>query len=136
MTMIQSFAKLLQDKGYGIPGQNIFLFRVPNSKKTETEVLWLIPTGGTPMNRNRTGELIKSYQVLIYFRSESARRVDTVLNELESMLNCAQCVSLEGFELVDIWATQLPTDQDLDTENRMVGSISCQLQIYKSCNES
>lgn len=136
MTMIQSFAKLLQNKGYGIPGQNIFLFRVPNSKKTETEVLWLIPTGGTPMNRNRTGELIKSYQVLIYFRSESARRVDTVLNELESMLNCAQCVSLEGFELVDIRATQLPTDQDLDTENRMVGSISCQLQIYKSCNES
>lgn len=134
--MIQSFAKLLQNKGYGIPGQNIFLFRVPNSKKTETEVLWLIPTGGTPMNRNRTGELIKSYQVLIYFRSESARRVDTVLNELESMLNCAQCVSLEGFELVDIRATQLPTDQDLDTENRMVGSISCQLQIYKSCNES
>lgn len=136
MTMIQSFAKLLQDKGYGISGQNIFLYRVPNSKKTETEVLWLIPTGGTPVNRNRTGELIKSYQVLIYYRSNSARKVDEVLNDLENMLNCAQCVSLEGFELVDIRATQLPTDQDLDTENRMVGSISCQLEIYKSCNES
>ena len=136
MTLIQSFAKFLEEKGYGISGQNIYLYRVPNSKKTETEVLWLIPTGGYPSSRNKTGEMIKAYQVLIYFRSNNARKVDTVLNDLEQTLNCSQCVNLEGFELVDIRATQLPADQDLDSENRMTGSINCQIQVYKSCDES
>ena len=136
MTLIQSFVKLLENKGYGLLGQNIYLYRVPNSKKTETEVLWLIPTGGFPSSVNKTGEMIKDYQILIYFRSVSARKVDEVLNDLETMLNCSQCVELEGFELVNVRATQLPTDQDIDSENRMVGSISCQLQVYKSCDES
>lgn len=133
MTLLQSFVKFLEAKGYGIPGQNIYMYRVPNSKKTETEVLWLIPTGGYPSSTNRTGEMIKSYQILIYFRSNNARKVDTVLNDLEQTLNCSQCVDLEGFELVGIRATQLPADQDLDSENRIVGSINCQLEVYKSC---
>ena len=133
MTLIQSFVKFLENKGYGISGQNIYMYRVPNSKKTETEILWLIPTGGYPSTRNRTGEMIKTYQILIYYRSNNARKVDTVLNDLEETLNCARCVNLEGFELVDVRATQLPADQDLDSENRLVGSINCQLEVYKSC---
>lgn len=136
MTLSQSFVKFLENKGYGVFGQNIYLYRVPNSKKTETEILWLIPTGGYPSSVNKTGELIKAYQILIYFRSNSARKVDEVLNDLEQTLNCAQCVNLDGFELVSIRATQLPVDQDLDTENRMVGAINCQLEVYKSCEES
>lgn len=133
MTLIQSFVKFLENKGYGISGQNIYMYRVPNSKKTETEILWLIPTGGYPSTRNKTGEMIKAYQILIYYRSNNARKVDTVLNDLEETLNCARCVNLEGFELVDVRATQLPADQDLDSENRLVGSINCQLEVYKSC---
>lgn len=135
MTLSQSFVKFLENKGYGIFGQNIYLYRVPNSKKTETEVLWLIPTGGFPASVNKTGELVKAYQMLIYFRSNSAKKIDEVLNDLEQTLNCAQCVNLVGFELVSIRATQLPADQDLDSENRMVGVINCQIQVYKSCDE-
>lgn len=133
MTLTESFARFIENQGYGTLGQNIYLWRVPNSKKTETELLWIIPSGGSPLSRNRTGEMIKSYQFLIYFRSNKAEKVDVVLNELETLLNCAGCVQLQGFELVDIRATQLPIDQDLDTENRMVGSINCQIQVYKSC---
>ena len=135
MTLSQSFVKMLENKGYGTLGQNIYLFRVPNSLKTETEILWLIPTGGTPISRNRTGEMIKSYQILIYYRSNSAKKVDEALTELENFLNCASCVKLEGFELIDIRVTQLPVNQDLDSENRMVGSINVQLQVYKSCEK-
>ena len=133
MTLSQSFVKFLEEKGYGIFGQNIYLYRVPNSKKTETEILWLIPTGGFPAQVNKTGEMMKTYQFLINFRSNSARKVDEVMNDLEQTLNCAHCVSLDGFELVEIRATQLPSDQDLDSENRMVGMINCQVTVYKSC---
>lgn len=135
MTLSQAFVKFLEEKGYGVFGQNIYLYRVPNSKKTETELLYLIPSGGIPISRNKTGELIKNYQILVYFRSNSARKVDEVLNHLEETLNCSQCVNLEGFELVNIEATQFPVDQDLDSENRMVGFIQVQLQVYKGCKE-
>ena len=135
MTLSQSFVKFLEEKGYGIFGQNIYLYRVPNSKKTETEVLWVIPMGGYPSSMNKTGEMIKDYQMTIYFRSNSAKKVDEVLNDLEQTLNCSSCVDLEGFELVSIRATQLPADQDLDSENRMVGTISVQLEVYKSCGD-
>ena len=135
MTLSRAFVQLLEDKGYGIFGQNIYLYRVPNSKKTETEVLWVIPMGGYPSSVNKTGEMIKDYQMTIYFRSNSAKKVDEVLNDLEQTLNCSACVDLEGFELVSIRATQLPADQDLDSENRMVGTISVQLEVYKSCGD-
>lgn len=135
MTIPRAFVGMLEEKGYGIFGQNIYLYRVPNSRKTETELLWVIPSGGAPVGRNKTGEAIKAYQFLVYFRSNEARRVDNVLSELEETLNCAACVSLKGFELVEISATQFPADQDLDSENRMVGFIRVQLQVYKGCNK-
>ena len=136
MTIAKSFIKFLEDKGYGVFGQNIFLYRVPNSLKTQTEVLWVIPSGGNPIQKNKTGEMIKAYQFLVYFRSTKAERIDVGLADLESMLNCSGCVELEGFELVDISTTQFPADQDLDSENRMVGLLQVQLQVYKGCKEN
>lgn len=134
MTLLDSFVNMLEEKGYGISGQNIFKWQLPSTLKIDTEALWVIPSGGTPIQRNRTGELIKSYTYLIYFRSKSARKVAQVMDELENLLNCgANCVSLEGFETLEISATQLPSDQDKDAEDTMVGMISCQINIYTKC---
>lgn len=133
MTLARAFIQFLEDEGYGVFGQNLYLYRVPNSKKTETELLWVIPSGGSPIQRNDTGEMIKSYQFLVYYRSNSAARVDEALNALEELLNCSSCVNINGFELVSISATQFTTDQDLDSENRMVGLLRVQLEVYKGC---
>ncbi len=133
MTISQAFVKFIEKKGYGVFGQNIFLYRVPNSLKTQTELLWIIPSGGQPVATNKTGELIKEYQFLVYFRSNSAEKVDEVLSDIEEVLNCSSCVNLQGFELVSMKVTQFPADQDLDSENRMVGSLQATVQVYKSC---
>lgn len=133
MTIAQSFVKYLEDQGYGTFGQDIFLYRVPNSLKTQTDLMWIIPSGGSPVSSNATGEKQKAYQMLVYYRSNSARQVDEALSLLENQLNCPSCVELEGFELVSIEATQFAADQDLDSENRMVGMIQVQLTVYKSC---
>lgn len=135
MTISRAFVKFLEDKGCGIFGQNIFLYRVPNSLKTQTELYWVIPSGGMKISTNKTGEAIKAYNFLIYFRSNEAKTVDETLSALEEMLNCSSCVKLDGFELVSINATQFPADQDLDSENRMVGMIQVQLSVYKGCKE-
>lgn len=134
MTIGRAFVKFLEDKGYGVFGQNIYLFRVPNSFKADDEVLWVIPSGGNITGRNKTGEAIKAYQFLVYFRSVSAEKIDIALSDLEEVLNCSGCVNLEGYELVQVSTTQFPADQDLDAENRMVGLLRVQLEIYKKCN--
>lgn len=133
MTISQAFVDLLIEKGYGIFGQNIFLYRVPNSLKTQTDLFWIVPSGGSKIATNKTGEAIKAYQFLIYYRSNSAKDVDLKLSQLEEELNCSGCVELKGFELVRLNVTQFPTDQDLDSENRMVGMLSVQLEVYKGC---
>lgn len=134
MTISRSFVQLLENKGCGVFGQNIFLYRVPNSLKTPTELFYIIPSGGSVIRNAPTGDKIKLYQFLVYFRSNSAERVDKVLNSLEEDLNCAGCVQLEGFELMSIQTNSLPADQDADSENRMVGMIQVQIEVYKKCN--
>ena len=65
MTISRAFVKFLEDKGCGIFGQNIFLYRVPNSLKTQTELYWVIPSGGMKVSTNKTGEAIKAYNFLM-----------------------------------------------------------------------
>lgn len=137
MTVAQSFVKLLESKGYGVFGQNIFLYRVPNSLKTPTELFYIIPSGGSATGVYPDGTKRKLYQFLVYFRSNSAKRVDEVLSAMDDDLNCAGCAKLEGFEMVSLNTSQFPADQDLDSENRMVGLLQVQLEVYKTCkNES
>lgn len=137
MTISQSFVKLLENKGYGVFGQNIFLYRVPNSLKTPTELFYIIPSGGTPTGNYPDGTKRKLYQFLVYFRSNSAKRVDEVLSMMEEEMNCAGCATLEGYEVISLNTSQFPADQDADSENRMVGLLQIQLEVYKACkNES
>lgn len=134
MTIVDSFVKMLEDKGYGISGQNIFKWQLPSTLKIDTEALWIIPSGGSPIQRNKTGEMIKSYNLIIYYRSKSARKVARVMDELEKLLNCgASCVQLEGFDTIEISANQLPYDQDRDAEDTMVGMLTAQVNVYTKC---
>ena len=136
MTISESFVKMLENKGYGVFGQNIFLYRVPNSLKTPTELFYIIPSGGNAVEIYPSGARVKSYQFLVYFRSNSAKRVDKVLNEMEKDLSCSGCVQFEGYEMVGINTSLYPADQDADSENRMVGMIQVQIEVYKTCDES
>lgn len=133
MTIARTFVKFLEDSGYGVFGENIYLYRVPNSLKTPTELMWVVPVGGQPTRVNKTGEKIKSYSFAIYFRSNSAEKVAEVLSDIEETLNCSGCVELEDYELVSMATTQFPASQDPDAENRMVGFLQAEIQVYKSC---
>lgn len=136
MTVSQSFVKLLENSGYGKFGQDIFLYRVPNSLKTQTELFYIIPTGGNSVDKLATGESIRLYQFAIYYRSQSAQQVDETLSNLEEFLSCAKCVQLEGFQLMSIDVSQYPTNQDLDVENRAIGLLQVHVTAYKTCRDS
>lgn len=133
MTISQSFIKFLEAQGYGVFGQDLYLYRVPNSLKTKTNLFWVVPNSGSVIQKNKTNEKIKSHQFLVYYRSNSAREVDEKLSQLEETLNCMTCVQLEGYQTLDVSATQFSSDIDPDSENRMVGFIQVTIQTYKSC---
>lgn len=133
MTIAQSFIKFLETQGCGVFGQDLYLSRVPDSKNANKKLFWVIPSGGSVIQTNKTNEKIKSYQFLIYFRSTSAQEVDETLFKLEETFNCLSCVKLEEYEVVSVDANQFASAPDLDSENRMVGFLQVQIQVYKSC---
>ena len=134
MTIGESVVKLLQLKGYGIPGQDIFLHRVPNSKQVGEEVYWVTYSGGTPIRINPTGERHLAYLVTVNFRSMNAKTVDDKLAKLTDMFNCLECSPLEGFTVVTIQTNNFNVRQDLDAEERMYGYIQIQVVVQKTCN--
>lgn len=131
MTITQSFVDFLENQGVAIFGQDLFVRRVPNSKSTPDALYWIIPAGGFPIARMRTGEMIKRYSFNIFYRSTKAQDVEEKLFALEELLNCQRCVELEGFEVLEIEVSQLPSDNDQDGEDRETGLIQVNINTYK-----
>ena len=131
MTITESFIDFLETKGIATFGQDLFLRRVPSSLDTLDSVYWIIPNGGFPLGRNKTGEMMKQYSFLIYFRSTKAEDVEQKLFALEEMLNCESCVALTGYEVTGVEVSSFSTDSDIDAENREQGMLQVNINIYK-----
>lgn len=128
-TISEAFVEYLENEGVGTFGQNIFISQVPDSAPDQT--FWTVTSGGTPIAKMRTGEQMKQYFILLYYRSPSAKDVERTLFRLEEKLNCASCVELTGFEVYDIECSQFPVDNDIDDESRKVGFLQANIKIYK-----
>ena len=131
MTVLEAFAKWLEDNNVATSGQDLFLRRVPSSTKTPSSVYWIIPGGGFPIARNKTGEMIKQYSFTINYRSMSAGEVEQKLFELEELINCQGCLVLEGYEVLEVEVNSFADDGDMDEENREVGFLQVNIKTYK-----
>ena len=131
MTVAQSFIKWLEEQGVATFGQDLYLRRVPDSKSTPDAIYWIIPSGGFRIGKNRTGEVIKQYSFIINYRSVSARDVEEKLFALEELLNCTNCVTLEGFDVIEIEVDAYPSDGDIDEEDRETGLLQVNIKTYK-----
>ena len=131
MTITQAFIQWLEAQGVATFGQDLYLRRVPDSKKTPSSIYWVIPNGGFPLGKNKTGEMLKLYTFVVNFRSTSAREVEEKLFALEELVNCENCLQLDGFEVVDVEASIFPSDSDIDDEDRETGFIQVNIQTYK-----
>ena len=132
MTIAESFIQFLEDQGIATFGQDLYLRKVPNSYNTTKDVYWVIPSGGQPLSKLKTGEILKQYSFLIYFRSMKVKIVEEKTFELEELLNCSGCVSLEGFDVVSIDVNRYASDEDIDLEDREVGLVQVNINTYKN----
>lgn len=128
-TITEAFAEFLQNSSVATFGTNLFISQVPNN--APDECYWLITSGGSPIQKLKSGEKVKQYFVSVYFRSTSTKDVERKLFELEETLNTPGCLTLTGFEVIEVEATQFPSDTDLDDEERRVGFLQANIKTYK-----
>lgn len=128
-TVGEAFVKLLQDKGIGTFGVNLFLGEMPLDAPDNA---WLVlVSGGQPDLVTADGSMVKLYTFNIYHRSLAGKEVERELFSLEEDLNCTTCVNLEGFETIYSRATQFTQDTDLENENRRIGLLQAQVRLFK-----
>ena len=131
-TLSEAFIKFLEEKDIATFGQDLFLNEVPSSNDTQTEsVYWILTSGGNPISKLRTGELVRMHAITINFRAIKNEDVEKKLHRLAELLQQPDCIQLDGFETIDVSVSQFPAQEDLDIENRNRGMLRLTIQTYK-----
>jgi hypothetical protein len=133
MNIAQAFATYLEGLGIATLGQDLIIGRAPNSNEVSDNLWWILANGGSPIKKNDTGESMKRYMVSVYYRNTNYKVIEDALFNLENSINCDGCSQLSGFDTIDLEATTFPIDQDLDSEDRMVGLLQATITTYKEC---
>lgn len=131
--ILESFADHLQSLGVATRGQDLWIGGAPSSNDVPDEIWWVIDDGGGPVSTNRTGEMIKNYQISVFCRDRDYTAINRKIFELEEKLNCSNCNQISGFDTLNIQTTSFPIDLDLDGEDRKIGMLQVQLITYKEC---
>ncbi len=129
-TIAERFTEWLDTEGIATFGVDLYLNQVPES--APDICYWVITSGGSPIQRLRTGEKVKQYFATVHHRNISGEELEKNLFNLEQLLNEPNCLQLEGFEVVSVEASQFPSDTDLDNEERRIGMLQANIQVYKS----
>lgn len=133
MSLVSAFATYLQSVTGTTLGQTLFIGEAPSSNKVADAIWWIVENGGGVINKNSTGEAMKSYQFNIFYRSRDYEAIKDAMYSLEEDLNCDNCSQISGYDTIDIEATSFPIDNDLDSEDRKVGLLQVTIIIYKEC---
>lgn len=135
MNLAEAFVDYLDDIGIATFGQDLFIGNAPSSKQVSNTIWWIETSGGNKTIKAKTGEAMKEYLVDVYCRSNDYEYVYDQLQSLEETLNCAHCVELDGYDVVEVEALTFPIDNDLDSEDRKVGYLQASLTVYKKCQD-
>lgn len=134
MNVLTELVAYIENLTGAILGQTLFIGQAPSSNRVADSIWWIIEDGGGVTRKNITGELSKSYNFNIFYRSRDYGEVKTALYQLEEDLNCDSCTQFDSLDTIDIEATAFPIDNDLDNEDRKIGLVQVTILIYKECN--
>lgn len=134
MNIAEAFKSYLVNTLGIATSEQVVIGIAPSSKRKASNLWWILTNGGAPIKRLHSGETLKNYQIQVFYRSNDYRSVYDKLHELEEDLNCDGCSQLSGFDTIDIEATVLSIDNDLDSEDRKVGLLQTNITTYKECD--
>jgi hypothetical protein len=133
MNITASFAAFFESISGSVLGSSLFIGGAPSSNKVQDNIWWLVTSGGSIITSNTTGENLKSYTIELSYRSRDYQAVYDELQSMEEAINCDDCVQLTDFETIDVKASILGIDTDLDLEDRKVGILGINITVYSSC---
>ena len=129
MNIAKDFADYLITQGFGtVFGTDVFVGGVPANAPDAS--WWVVSAGGSPETRNQTGEVRKNYILNVFYRSSDEESVYNEMQELEIELNKSNCLQLANFDTIELQATIFPADQDIDSEERTIGTVQVQITTY------
>lgn len=132
MNIAESLAKFIENNGFATLGQDLFIGGAPSSNQV-IDCWWIVNDGGSPLSKNSSGEMMKTYSLSIFRRDQDYKTILDSMFQLEEQLNCDRCSQLESFDTVDIEASVFPVDNDLDNEGRKIGLLQATITTYKEC---
>lgn len=131
MTVARAFAQWMEDNGFGVYDQDLFIGAVPLERKLSA-AWWILGAGGTPTMRPITGEKGKAYIFSVNYRNKNAKELDEKLQALEESANSKNCHSLTGYDTIELEATGFQSDDDIDAEDRAIGTVEITVTLYQS----
>lgn len=135
MNLLEAFVEYLENLGIATRGQDLWISEVPSSQQLNNvdNQWWVIASGGQPLTKTSTGEMMKIYQFQVFNRNRNIKQIQNAMFSLEESLNCDGCTQLTGYDTIDIEASTFPIDQDIDNEDRKVGLLQVNITTYKEC---
>lgn len=111
-------------------GKDSYLYALPDSKRTEAKVFWLVPNTENISHRNVTRELRYLDTFTLYYRSVDKVDADIQISKVKEIINNLKCFSLPHYTVVDIEATSINVDNNLDAEKARRASLVINLTTY------
>lgn len=134
MNIAQSFAQYLEDVTGATIGVDLFIGNAPDSDVAPRPDIWWIRTsGGAKIQSLATGEPIKAYTIDIFRRHRVYETVYNDLQDLEDSLNCEGCTQLDSFDTLNVEASIMSIDTDIDAEDRKIGLLQATITTIKEC---
>lgn len=128
-TVTEAFVKWLEDENIAVYEQDLFISQMAADNPDAS--WWVITSGGNPLQKLASGEVIQQFFVSLNYRNVDPEEVEKKLFSINQLLNTPGCLSLEGFEATEVSSSQYPVDSDLDNEDRQLGMLQADIKIYK-----
>lgn len=128
MNITKAFATFLQnDLNLGTLLVNIFVGGFPSN--APFRAFKIVSGGGSPEVSHITGEKRKNYVITLTMRGDQEDVYNT-LQQLEEDINSSGCTEMSGYDIIYLQATLFPTDDDLDAENRSLGTMTVEITTH------
>lgn len=128
MNIARSFSLYMESLSLGTFGTDLYIGSVPLN--ADDPVWWIVTSGGSTESKNQTGEKVKQYILNVYYRNTDAEDVYETLQDFEETVNSDACTQLQGFDTIELEATQFASDQDIDNQDATVGLIQVTIRTY------
>lgn len=117
-------------------GKMYYLYALPDTKESDTDVFWLVPNSENISHRNVTREPRYLDTFTLNYRSNDKISADRQISKVKEIINSLKCFSLPHYKVLNIEATSISVNNDVDVERAKRASLIINLTTYNERKEN